>query len=335
MNRDELMRQFCDIVNKGLSQGKDLSELAYEELGASISEIPQKSFLDQLYRNYRLAQQPANFFNLRVWEPDERFDQCYELMRVTFGEGELESRERYVEMVRSLKDEHHPYPLVMIGRFWHASGPQLYDASGQLVQFDFNPLAITDNIVSVISGNYMAMQVSQRQGEGIGAIGHLATRDRFRRGQGHGTALLKAFEQEVEMVATMRGERMRLIILEAQADSWWFWAKRGYRWPAGTRYSQPPLDFDPLTGERRFDEVPELLMVKVWDDLAATHVDSKLLMDAVRTIYQNWCLAKTASYSTEAARRARDYVFGKVFAEFVASLPPGGKPVVLREPPAI
>lgn len=337
MNRAEVIQRFCEIVNNGLAQSKGNDKAAYDQLLSTIDGTTEKSLLDQLYQNYCLAQEPDNFFNLRIWEPDERFEQCYELMRLTFGAAEREPRQRYLDMLEFLKEEHHPSPPVIIGRFWHASGPQQYDDSGQLKEFGFNPLVVTDSIIGVISGNYMKLYSLHRQKEGIGAIGHAATRSHFRRGKGHGTTLLQAFEREVEAIAATRGEKLQLIALEAEEDSWWFWAKQGYRWPAGSRYFQPPLEFDPLTGERLHNEVPELLMVKIWNNPSASHIDSQLLIDTVHTMYQNWCLAKivTYSFSKEAIQRATDYVMGKVFAEFVASLPPGGEPVPLQEPPGI
>jgi hypothetical protein len=334
MNRDELIQLFCDIVNKGLAKREDYGKVAYEQVSATATKPGEKSLLDQLYQNYCQALQPHNFFNLKITEPDERFEQVYELLRLTFAEDELDPKEVLLDSFNAIKKEQAEsfvYPI-MIGRFWRTLGPQLYDASGRLQQFAFNPLVTTDNIIGASSGTYMSMEPSQRKYLSLGAIGHLVTRDHFRGGQGHGTALLKAFEQEVEGLAIERGDKLQLILLEAQADSRGFWAKEGYLWPVGSRYAQPPLEFDPVTGERFHDEVPEYLMVKIWNDPVATHIDSKLLTDAVRIMYQNWCLEKIATYTPEAAKRATDYVIGKVFAEFVASLPQGGEPVPLENP---
>ncbi len=332
MNSTSLTQRFCDSVNDGLSKGEDRGKAAYEQLIATTDEPDEKSLLDQLYQNYCQALQPRSFFNLKITQADERFEQVYELLRVTFDEAELDPKKVYLQAFESLMKEHATSLPVMVGRFWHALGTQQYDISGQLQKFAFNPLVVTDSIVGVSSGTYMSMELTQRMHESFGAIGHLVTRSHFRRGQGHGTSVLDAFEQAVEMIATERGDKLQLILLEAQADSRGFWAREGYRWPAGSRYAQPPLEFDPITGERFHDEVPEFLMVKIWNDPGATHIDSQLLTDAVRIMYQNWCLEQIATYTPEAAKRASDYVFGKVFAEFVASLPPGGAPVPLQDP---
>jgi ribosomal protein S18 acetylase RimI-like enzyme len=332
MNPTDSIQRFYEVVNDGLSQGKDNGRIAYEQLIPTASGTGQKSLLDRLYQNYSLAQEPDTFSNVRIWNPDERFEQCYELMHITFDEAELEPREIYLDGLELLKKGQHPFPPIIIGRFWHVSGPQQYDVSGQLRKFSYDPLVMTDSIAGLISGNYM--RVLPQQKESIGAIGHLATRSHFRRRGGHGTALLQAFEQEVKAIATARGENLQLIVLEAQEDSTAFWAKQGYRWPAGSRYFQPPLEFDPLTGERLHDEVPELLMVKILNDPSATFIDSRLLRDTVYTLYQNWCLSKTAtgSFTKEATQRAKDYVLGKVFTEFIASLPSEGELVPLQDP---
>jgi hypothetical protein len=335
MNHLELIERFCEIVNKGLAQGKECDKEAYEQLLTMLSENDQCSLLDQLAQNYCLAQEPTNFSNLRIGKPDERFEQCYELLHMTFDEDVLDPKSTFAANLALYEKEQHPTPPIIVGRFWQVSGPQQYDPTGQLKSFGFDPLTITNSVAGVISGNYMSMVPALRQNASMGAIGHLATRRHLRRGGGHGTALLQAFEQEVSALAAARGETLQVILLEAETDSWQFWAKRGYRWPAGSRYCQPPLEFDPVTGERFHDEVPELLMVKLCQDPLATHIDTKLLLDAVHTMYQNWCVPETtlATFTAEAAQRATDYVFGKVFAEFEASLPPNGEPVALVKPP--
>jgi hypothetical protein len=333
MKHTDILQSFYEVVNNGLSQGKDYGRIAYEQLLSTLNGPDQKSLLKRLYQNYSLAQEPDNFSNVKISHPDVRFEQCYELMHTTFGEAELEAREVYLDSLESQQKEHHPSPPIMIGRFWHVSGSQQYDVSGQLRKFDFDPLTMTDSIAGSISGSYMSLLPQSK--EGIGAIGHLTIRSNFRRKGGHGTALLQAFEQEARATAAARGENLQLIVLEAQKGSWQFWAKRGYRWPAGSQYFQPPLEFDPLTGERLHDEASELLMVKMLHNPSATHIDAGLLRDTVYTLYQNWFLAKTATapFTKEATQRATDYVIGKVFAAFIASLPPAGEPVPLQDPP--
>jgi hypothetical protein len=330
----QLIERFSDAVNAGLAQGHDESAQAYAALQSIAAEQRGAvEVLDLLARSFHDAQQPERFFDARVGQPNERFEQCYELLRRVFDEAEREPKDRFIAMINALRDPNEPAPLVLIGRFWRALGPQQYDAAGALRRFVFDPTMALDSIVSVLSANYMSLAWIRDQRAGIGAIGHLATRERFRRGQGHGTALLETFEGEVARIAAARGERLELIALEAQEESEAFWFKRGYRWARGTRYAQPPLDFDRDTGERFYDEVPETLMVKVPGLPMAASVAAPLLVDAVRTMYQNWCLARTVGYPLAAAQRAADYVMGKVLGDFIASLPPDGAPVPLSPPP--
>lgn len=337
MNHADIIERFCRLVNKGLAQGKDTSRETYEQCMSMLHQPDQRALLDQVYHTYCLAQEPASFSNKRIVQPDERFEQCYELLHMTFDEDVLDPKSTFSANLELHQKAQHPAPPVIVGRFWQVLGSQQYDPTGQLSHFRFDPLTVTKSVAGVISGNYMSILPNLRTHGSMGAIGHLATRPHLRRGRGHGTALLQAFEQEITALAASRGETLQVILLEAETDSWPFWAKQGYRWPAGSRYCQPPLEFDPLTGERFHDEVPELLMVKMCQDPTATHIDTTLLTDAVRTMYQNWCLSEAAftSFTKEAVQRATDYVFGKVFAEFVASLPPDGQPVALQKPPGL
>jgi GNAT superfamily N-acetyltransferase len=221
----------------------------------------------------------------------------------------------------------------MLGRSFQVSGRHEYDRGGRLVSFGFDPLTVTDGIVSVVSGNYMSLDQVGRAGLGIGVVGYLATRERFRGRGGHGTALVRAFEQRAAALASSRGERLRLIVLEAAPGSTGFWTKRGYRWPEGTHYFQPPLDFDPVTGAPRHREVPELLMVKLWDQPEAQAIETALLKDVVQTVFRNWYSDRPASFTPQAAEKATAYVWQHVFPRFTASLRPAGL-TGLREPPS-
>ena len=195
------------------------------------------------------------------------------------------------------------------------------------------PLVQSNHIVSVISGNYIDLSDDPQVDQAIGAIGHLATRSHYRRGQGHGSALVKEYEREIEEIALTRGQELAVVVLEAEADSVGFWAKCGYQWPVNSWYAQPPLVFDPVTGERCSDEVPEILMLKVLGEPSASQIDRTLLVDAIHRLYQRWYMPDKAAFSASAMKRAEDYVFGKIFKRFLASLPAAGKPVPLGAPP--
>ncbi|HEX6798912.1 MAG TPA: hypothetical protein VF116_14475 [Ktedonobacterales bacterium] len=337
MTYDETVERFCRAVNDRLARGPQ--EQGAEIAGVVRAEVAQHAgepaLLDRLEEAARQAIQPRAFYDVRAMRPDLIFEQCDTLLRENFEPDVLDPKERMVLMLERLADPTHTFPIVLMGRFWRASGPQEYDAAGHLTRFGFDPLAVTESIAASISAHYMSLQPVGRPGEAIGAIGNIVTRARFRGGQGHGTALTEAFERETVRIAQERGETVRLYILESEEDSQGFWHKRGYRWPLGTRYAQPPLEFDPQTGERLYDEVPETLMVKMAGQPDAIEVDAELLTAAVRIMYLDWCLAETKTYPLAARKRAEEYVLGKVLGEFRASLPPDGQPVPLVKPPLL
>jgi hypothetical protein len=332
MSDAETVNRFSRTINEGLAQGGSAAEVlraALEAAGDSDAELAER-----LGESFREAVEPRAFFHQRVLRPDLYFEQCDALLRVSFDPAELEPKDRLVRMIEHLSDPTHTFPFVLQGRFWRVSGPQRYDTTGRLEQFDFDPLVVTESIVSVVAGHYMSMRPVGRRG-GIGALGNIVTRERFRGGQGHGAALVQAFEQETARLAESRREKLEIYLLESQVDSQGFWYKQGFRWPRNTKYAQPPLEFDPATGERLHDEVPETLMVKLPGKPDATSVDAGLLTDAVRTMYLGWCLEDARQFPPAAARRAEEYVMGKVLGEFRASLPPRGAPVPLVAPPSL
>lgn len=334
-----LVEEFRERANALLRDGQDARESAKLMSDPAVPADDQ-ALLDELRAAYRQALRPTDFFSRHIRQTGAAFEQCYELLRRTFQPAELPPRAGYVRRLTELAGEppaRARVPFVMIGRFWRVLGPQRYDPAGSLIHFGFDPLVVTEQIASVISGNYMTLLPSSERGAGagagIGAIGHLATRERLRRGGGHGGTLVAQFEREMEATAAARGETTRLLVLEAEPDAMAFWARQGYRWPIGSRYAQPPLDFDPATGARLYDEVPELLMVKDPHNPAATTVDAKLLRQTVRTLYENWCLVRVRGFPPDAAARAEQDV-GNIFDAFEASLPAGAVSVPLGDPPS-
>ena len=333
-----VVEHFCQRVNDLLRDGQIEAGVILDHvppLDAAASE-DERALLDTLRETYRQAVRPTDFVTRHVAWADEIFEQCYELLRLTFQPAELSPREGYVRHLTAragMPTARENVPYVMMGRFWRVAGPQRYDAAGRLAHFGFDPLMVTEQVASVISGNLMPLVPPAVPGASIGAIGHLATREHLRRRGGHGGTLVAQFERAMEALAAARGETLSLLVLEAEPDAMAFWARQGYRWPVGSRYAQPPLDWDPDTGERRYDEVPELLMVKNPHDPGATTVDAQLLRHAVRTLYENWCLARPRTFAPHAAARAEQYVEG-VYAAFEASLPAGAASVPLGEPPA-
>ena len=331
MSRDNLIAAYVRAANERIAHGDATDPATDGAVRAAVSDEQDRLLLEQLGQDFARAREPEEFWQAPITRPDARFEQVFELLRRTFDDSVREPREHYIRGLQRERREGAP-PNLLLGRFWQVSGRQEYDAAGKLVSFAFDPFTATESIAGLINGNYMALD-PLRPGEGMGAIGHLATRPALRRGRGHGSTLVEVFEREIAAIAEQRGERARLILLEAETDSWGFWAKRGYRWPDRSRYHQPPLAFDPATGERYHDEVPELLMVKLIGGEDNTAIEPGLLMDAVETMYRGWCLSGMEDFPPAARQRATDYVMGKVFADFVSSLPPRGASVPLVAPP--
>jgi hypothetical protein len=60
--------------------------------------------------------------------------------------------------------------------------------------------------------------------------------------------------------------------------------------------------------------------------------ENKIIINSVYAIYQCWSLAKKPiSYPPSARKQAVDYVLGKVFTEFLASLPKEESTIRLTE----
>jgi ribosomal protein S18 acetylase RimI-like enzyme len=330
----KLTDYFCSIVNTFLQTGQVMpnKQALYEYVSQAFSEPFEPSVFERLYDAYHQAAQPTTFFNERVSCVNAQFEQCYTLLRSTFDSIELEPRHRYVELYKTQNSNPLPHIQVMLGRHWQVSGPQAYDIEGNLVRFGYNTLLTTESIAGVISGTYLRLASSGRDKESIGAIGHLAIRERFRNGQGHGTILLEAFERECQAIANERGEKLQLIVLEAQPSARRFLYHRGYRWPVDIPYKQPPFEFDPETGIHRYDEVAETLMVKIPYAPNAPGVDQSLLKDAIREVYEAWYLPMVANLPPRAALQARNYVYEKVFGDFVASLSSSGNVIPMGKP---
>jgi len=120
----------------------------------------------------------------------------------------------------------------------------------QLVQFEFDPLVTTESAASVICADYF-LHDSATLGRrvGIGAIGYLATRPALRGKGGHGSHLLSAFETILHKRAVETGEPLHAVVLESEDRAARFWSKMGFRTAPGSRYIQPPLSYNPQTGE--------------------------------------------------------------------------------------
>lgn len=315
MDREALIQAGNEIFNRALAAGEEPSAAALAELATHDAEL-----VEQMRATFDAARQPTGFFDELVWRLDERFEMCYELMRITFDRDVLDPRSSYVE---GLKDRTEPSPhFIMIGRFWRVSGRHRYTPEGALAHFEFDPMVTTESVVSVVCGDAIS-HYSETLGRqvSVGAIGYMATRPALRGKGGHGSHLLAAFENRLRQQAEQSGEPLHAVVLESEDRAARFWSKMGFRAGAGSRYTQPPLSFDPQTGEPLTQPAPETFMIKFLDGTPADQINRDALVDWVRVIYQRWY--SPVLDNDAATLRARALVFDEMLGRFRDSLPPG------------
>jgi hypothetical protein len=327
MNHQQIIEQFSQQVNEGLAAGEDWGARAAASLEPALATQEERALLGLLVSTFQAALNPGVFVNLSIEDVNADLDQTYELLSSTFDETVLGPKEGYVAGIRARRQQAGPHTSALLSRFWQVLGLHDYDRDGRLRVFRFDPLASTRHIASVIGGSYFT--VSDRPGEGFAGIGHLATVPGRRRG-GHARAITDEFERRMHSLAAHRGERLQAIILESERMSRPYWYRMGYRWPRGSVYFQPPMDFDHETGEALLPAVPECLMLKVTNGDSAT-IRRDLLLDIVRALYDRWYLPRSASPAAQAAISA--YLFDGLLGDFAASLPDGDD-IPLDEPPA-
>jgi hypothetical protein len=327
MDKTALIEKFCDAVNAGLQQHENRADSVYAELKRDVEDDQDLlDILDDLREVFTAAYQPQQFETTRIMELGLHFDQCYALLSAILDADILDPKEAFAQAITADLEPGEVNTYALIGRFWTVSGTQTYDVGGQLVHFTYDPLTTTTSVAAAITGDYIPL--NKTPGAGIGAVGQAASRAAMR-GSGHGKHVSDAFEAEMKQIASARGEELKLLILESEAGAREFWSRRGYRWPSGVRYVQPPIEFDLTTGEPLLKPVPELLMVKPVAD--SQEIDRHLLVDAVESMYRQWYLPEAESDAASA--RIESLVMGDLFGEFLASLPPEGEPIRLEMPP--
>jgi hypothetical protein len=243
----------------------------------------------------------------------EQFPPCYALLQEAFAADELNSAAEILADLSVPLSAESPEQYVMLARWAELSGAVGRTGEGRL-----------GAVASLISGCYLALEEPRFAGQGVGFIEYLAT-SAAQRGQGHAGALLAALEAEFMRIANNRRDRLRLIIGEIGPELVAFKLRRGYRQPPGSRYTQPPIAFDPRTGQPLSPALPKILMVKDMEagagaELPAAElpVETDLLLHAVRTIFARRYLPKRLS--PQAARRAWAYIEEQALRPFAASL---------------
>lgn len=316
MNSQQLIERFTALVNSG--------QPAYELLRA---EGHSGDLLDALRDMHAEASQPTVFYQQPLTSLDARFEQVYELMRLTFDYAALEDRRVYRRAFQEQAAEDHCE--IAWGRFFRVLGAHRYTPAGQLECFHFDRLSVTEGVVGVVQGGCFPLSAADM----LAGLGYLAVRTGFQRRFGHGQALLTAFEQQALDCASRLGRRLRFIVLESEDSASSYWYKRGYRWPDGSRYTQPSLHRDPATGAALAPPARKHFMLKCLDDADAEALDYELLCDSLHALYEGW-YAPGSDVPAAAARRIRADVFGDLAADFERSLRVVDGRVALLRPPA-
>lgn len=316
MKEKEIEKKFKDAINEDLKAGGNNSELIYNNFLSSYGKNDDvKNFLYDCYKLYLEASNPQNFYTKLILDPNSKqFNEVYNLMLNLFESNVTEEEEWYKECLKKTIDGKSKSPYILIVRYFRVYGDQKYDLKGNLIKFGTNRNIFTEKIVSFISGNYMPLTNSK---EAIGAIGHVATLEKFRR-QNHASELIRVFLNECNEYANKRGEKLVGLVGEVEDDAKDFFYRCGFRWPKNVYYAQPPLRFDPKTGEKNFYEVPEHLMILSVDKQKRIKKDT--LINVVRALYHYWVIKKHAHFNKDVKRKIAYYVWRRVFKDFLNSV---------------
>jgi hypothetical protein len=225
------------------------------------------------------------FDTLRIRQSDSRFDQCYALLLQTFSSDELVSYSEYAYLLSHPTSDHE---FVMLAR-----------VEG-------------DTLVGVVAGSYLALQPTlMLPCEAFAMIEYLAI---SQTGKGHGSALLKAFEETMLRLASERNQHLRAVVGEVEEDLLPFKFKTGYRLLEKVWYAQPPIMFN-HQGQPLHPILPKLLMMKPLPD--RDYVDVHLLRRIVATIYLKRYVPLT---DPDMMAHIERYIFEHLFSEFERSL---------------
>ncbi len=162
----------------------------------------------------------------------------------------------------------------------------------------------------------------------IGGVGHALVAPHLR-GTGLAVVLNDAIERSLHDSARDHGLVLEAFALESEADARWFWGKVGYRWPAGCRFTQPPLAWSPA-GAPALPAVPLLLLLKPLRPATTMPLARARLY--TRALLVDWYRDELDDLIEDpiARQRARDWMDAHIIAPALASL--SVDPTPLRDP---
>lgn len=244
-----------------------------------------------------------------ITEPGEWLNTAYDLLAEQFQPDVLDPLKRYVGWLELNRAKKNRFPYLLVVAYCSVEGRAL--------------------LLGVLSGNIMKVEEyegpSTNEGKDpyIFAIGHQVTDLALRKSgvKGVGTKLWKfAIKEANAWIKDLSGQ-FCYSVLEAEDDSIGFWSKLGHLWPKDVNYWQPPLEFDE-TGQYRYAEVPETLMLGPVEAPFEKTIRKTFLQNIIATMYLNWSLDKYRNIlSADAMRKAEDYVMGKLFGKVCAEMP--------------
>lgn len=222
--------------------------------------------------------------------PHAEFDSCYRLMQATFPADELVDRAEYVHLLQCPSQIQHPHWFAMLAR-WEQS-----------------------HLVGMVAGSYMSLNGDPAVS--IGMIEYLAVALGYQH-EGHGKALLDAFEALMHHYARQRGETLTWIVGEVEDDLLPFKFHLGYRLPENLRYVQPPIEFD-REGNPCYAPVAKHLVMKSMMTNPTRTIAPDMLCNVIQTIYR-WRYVPLLG--DESARvYAANFIQRDVYAQVSASI---------------
>jgi GNAT superfamily N-acetyltransferase len=234
------------------------------------------------------------FITRSITTSQTEFDSCYRLMQATFPADELVDRAEYMYLLQIPRQIDHPHWFAMLARWDEASS----------------------RLAGMVAGSYMALNDDVTSG--IGMIEYLAVAP-GQQGQGHGKALLDAFEGLMQQCAQERGETLRWIMGEVEDDLLPFKFHLGYRLPQHLRYMQPPIEFDG-EGNPCYAPVAKHLIMKAMDQTKDVIASNKLC-DVIQTIYRWRYVPVLGDEATK--RHAANFIQRHVYTSIAASIAVG------------
>lgn len=236
----------------------------------------------------------------RIDEPGTRLDVAYNLLARVFDPAVLDSKQTYLEQLSSGGLCLDGFPLICVAALFEHGSEEI--------------------LAGFLSSNLM--WIDRSKGLLQLAIGNIGTSPKlietgFR---GVGTALLNSAIELGKSFASSCSAELSYSVAEAELASLGFWKKRGYLWPEGLKYLQPPLEFD-ASGDPIHEEVPETFLCLPLAKQSSDTIETSVLRQMIQSIYRNWCIEKNrAELSPDALRRAEKYVLDRVFNQVVGTI---------------